>query len=92
MSEIHINNETDRKLQIPLRNDLRNEMDDNDEKSKCFGHFHHSDQREQRGLLNKILYRIAECIEIHVEVNDKLLDDQALIFLIVLMTYNDDKN
>ena len=76
MSEIHINNETDRKMKIPLRN----EMDDNDEKSKCFGHFHHSDQRKQRGLLNKILYRIAECIEIHVEVNNKLLDDQALIF------------
>ena len=78
MSEIHINNETDRKLQIPLRNDLRNEMDDNDEKSKCFAHFHPSDQREQRGLLNKIFYRIAECIEIHVEVNKKLFDDQIV--------------
>ena len=70
MSGMHTNNDTGRNLEIPLRNDLRNEMEDNDEKSKCFGHLNHSDQRK-RGLFNKILYRIAECIEIHVEVNNK---------------------
>jgi len=70
MPEIHTNNDTGRNLEIPLRNDLRNEMEDNDEKSKCFGHLNNSDQRN-RGLFNKILYRIAECIEIHVEVNNK---------------------
>ena len=68
MPEIHTNNVTSKNLEIPLRNDMRNETEDNDEKSKCFGHLD-SDQRN-RGLFNKILYRIAECIEIHVEVNN----------------------
>ena len=75
MSEIHTNNKPERNLEIPSRNDLRNKSDDNDEKSQCFGHLHLigakriSIQRKPKGFFKKILYRFAECIEIHVEVN-----------------------
>ena len=69
MSEIHTNNKPEINLEIPSRNDLRNESDDNDEKSQCFGHLHQSGHRKPKGFFKKILYRFAECIEIHVEVN-----------------------
>ena len=65
MSEIHTNKKNENNLKIPSRDDLRDEPDDNDEKNSCFAHIH-EDRRQ--GFFKDCLYRIAECIQIHVEV------------------------
>ena len=63
MSEIHSNSKTDKNLVIPLRDDLRNEpVEDDDEQ----------DEQQTKGFFKKCLHRIAECIEIHVEVKASL--------------------
>ena len=59
MSEIHSNSKTDKNLVIPLRDDLRNEPVEDDEEQ---------DEQQTKGFFKKCLHRIAECIEIHVEV------------------------
>ena len=60
MSEIHSNSKTDQKFVIPLRDDLRNEPIEDDKEQ---------DEQQTKGFFKNCLHRIAECIEIHVEVN-----------------------
>ena len=64
MSEIHSNSKTDKNLVIPLRDDLRNEPTEDGE---------HQEEQNTNGVFKKCLHRIAECIEIHVEVKASLV-------------------